>query len=197
MSSWETCINYMMPLGLHHIFAETHHYGPQPWHDRASRPDWTSVYYHRADSKGVGFDRTTNGSDAVSQYFSPLKETFNDINTCPEKFLLWFHHVPWKHQMKNGRIFWDELCYKYDEGVQAVREYQKIWDKIESHVDKNRFEEVQSKLRIQAKDAVWWKDACLLYFQTFSELPIPYEIERPIHELNDLKKIKLKMKHNN
>lgn len=198
MDSREAAVNYMMPLGLHHIFAFNHHYGPEPWGDiQGGRPDWMPWYYHNADTAGIGFDRTTNGSNAVSQYNEPLRSVFNDRKTCPENLLLWFHHVPWDHQMKNGRTLWAELCNRYDLGVQTVREFQKVWDRLEPFVDKSRFEHVQSKLKIQTKDAVWWRDACLLYFQTFSQLPIPYELERPIHELEALKKIKLDMKHHN
>lgn len=197
IESREAVVNYMMPLGLHHIFAEVHHYGPAPWYDEPKRPDWRSIYYHKATEEAVGFDRTINGSNAVSQYYAPLNELYNNINTCPEELLLWFHRIPWDHKMKSGHIFWDELCYKYDYGVNQVRNFQKIWDKMEPFIDEQRFKDVQSKLKIQAKDAVWWKDACLLYFQTFSKRPIPYEIERPIHELNDLKKIRLNMKHHN
>lgn len=198
LTSRETAVDYMMPLGLHHIFANEHHYGPEPWGDYpGARPDWTPVYYHKADANGLGFDRTMSGSNAVSQYNSPLKEIYNNINTTPENLLLWFHHVPWDYQMKNNKSMWDNLAYKYDKGVKGVRTYQKIWDQVESYVDKERFFAVQSKLKIQAKDAFWWKDACLLYFQGFSKMPIPYDIERPIHELEDLKKIKLNMKHHN
>lgn len=197
LTSRETVVDYMMPLGLHHIFAEEHHYGPQPWYDKASRRDWTAVYYHNADKSGLGFDRTEKGSNAVSLYYPPLNSIYNNIETCPENLILWFHHVPWNYKMKDGKTLWDELCYKYDSGVQSVREYQKVWDRMESYIDEQRFGEVQSKLKIQARDAVWWKDACLLYFQTFSNQAIPYDIERPVHELNDLKKIKLDMKHHN
>lgn len=198
LSSRETTVDYMMPLGLHHIFAFGHHYGPEPWGDvPGARPDWMPWYYHNADSTGLGFDRTTSGSNAVSQYFPPLNNIYNDIALCPENLLLWFHHVPWDYRMKNGKTLWDELCYKYNSGVQQVRAYQKLWDRMEEYVDEQRFREIQSKLRIQARDAVWWKDACLLYFQTFSKRQIPYDIERPVHELEDLKKIKLDMKHHN
>lgn len=197
LSSREAVVDYMMPLGLHHIFAEGHHYGPQPWYDKAPRKDWTCTYYHKADTYGLGFDRTKSGSNAVSQYFSPLKEIFNDIETCPENLILWFHHVPWNYKMKSGRILWDELCYKYDSGVRQVREFQKVWDRMEPFIDRQRFTEVQYKLKIQSRDAVWWKDACLLYFQTFSKRPVPYEIERPVHDLEELKKIRLDMKHHN
>ncbi len=197
LNSRETIVDYMMPLGLHHIFAENHHYGPEPWLSEAGREDWTSVYYHKAGSIGLGFNRTTTGSDAVSQYFTPLNNIYNDISTCPENLLMWFHHVPWNYKMNEGKTMWDALCYKYDSGVQQVREYQKVWDRMEQYIDYRRFEEVQSKLKIQARDAVWWRDACLLYFQTFSKKPIPYELERPIYELDELMKIKLDMKHHN
>lgn len=197
LNSRETIVDYMMPLGLHHIFAENHHYGPEPWLSEAGREDWTSVYYHKADSIGLGFNRTITGSDAVSQYFTPLNNIYNDISTCRENLLMWFHHVPWNYKMNDGKTMWDALCYKYDSGVQQVREYQKVWDRMEQYIDYRRFEEVQSKLKIQARDAVWWRDACLLYFQTFSKKSIPYELERPIYELDDLMKIKLDMKHHN
>lgn len=198
LSSRETAVDYMMPLGLHHIFAGGHHYGPEPWGDyKGGRPDWSTVYYHQADAQGLGFNRTKTGSNAVSQYFPPLNERYGNISTCPENLILWFHHVPWDYTMKDGKILWDELCYTYDSGVKKVRDYQKVWDKMEPYIDEQRFADVQSKLKIQSKDAVWWKDACLLYFQTFSKKPIPYDIERPVHELEDLKKIKLNMGHHN
>lgn len=198
LSSRETAVDYMMPLGLHHIFAGGHHYGPEPWGDyKGGRPDWSPVYYHQADAQGVGFNRTKTGSNAVSQYFPPLNERYGNISTCPENLILWFHHVPWNYKMKNGKTLWDELCYTYDSGVKKVRDYQKTWDRMEPYIDEQRFADVQSKLRIQSRDAVWWKDACLLYFQTFSKKPIPYDIERPVHELEDLKKIKLDMTHHN
>ncbi|MDR1938939.1 MAG: alpha-glucuronidase, partial [Tannerellaceae bacterium] len=190
LSSREACVNYMMPLGLHHLFSFDRHYGPEPWgYIPGGRPDWMPCYYHRADSAGLGFDRTATGSNAVSQYAPPLNDIYNDISRCPENLLLWFHHVPWNHPMKNGRTLWDNLCYQYDTGVQQVREYQKLWDKVEPYVDADRFRLVQSRLKIQARDAVWWKDACLLYFQTFSKYPIPYTLERPIHELEELMKV--------
>ena len=198
LGSHQTAVDYMMPLGLHHLFAWEHHYGPEPWCEvPGARPDWLPKYYHNADTSGIGFDRTTTGSNAVSQYYSPLKEQFNDPRQCSDKYLLWFHHLPWNYKMKCGQSLWDELCYTYDKGVNQVREYQKIWDRSEKLIDGQRFSEVQSKLRIQAQDAVWWKDACLLYFQTFSKKPIPYDIERPVHDLDSLKKIKLNLTHHN
>ncbi|WP_111308202.1 alpha-glucuronidase [Confluentibacter sediminis] len=188
LDSREAVVDYMMPLGLHHIFSANEHYGPGPWYAPARvRKDWTPPYYHKADSLGIGFDRTETGSNAVSQYEEPLRSEFNNIETCPENLLLWFHHVSWDYKMKNGKTLWDNLCYHYDAGLQKVREFQKIWDKTKPYVDSERFYEVQSKLRDQSRNAQVWKDGCLLYFQEFSKMPIPYDIERPIHDLEDLK----------
>lgn len=192
LDSREAVVDYMMPLGLHHIFAWGHHYGPEPWCEiPGARPDWLPTYYHKADRQGLGFDRTSTGSDAVSQYPEALAKQYADLKACPEEYLLYFHHVPWTHRLKSGRTLWEELCYRYDRGVQQVRNFQKVWDKAEKQVDPERFLSVQSLLMTQARDAVWWKDACLLYFQEFSGMPIPYDIERPIHELKDLKKVQL------
>lgn len=194
LESHEAVVDYMMPLGLHHIFAWGHHYGPEPWCSIPNaRPDWLPSYYHRADARGVGFNRSSTGSNATSQYPEALAKQYNNLATCPEKYLLWFHHVPWTHPMKSGRTLWEELCYRYDHGVQQVREFQKIWDKAENLIDAERFKDVQSRLKIQMRDAIWWKDACLLYFQDFSKQPIPADIERPVHELNDLKQIQLRI----
>lgn len=187
LSSHEATVNYMMPLGLHHIFSAHAHYGPGPWWaPRGMRADWTPPYYHQADSLGIGFDRTASGSDAISQYHEPLAGQLVDVNTCPEAYLLWFHHVSWNHKMKNGRTLWNELSYRYDEGVKQVREYQRVWDKAERFVDAERFAAIQHKLTLQSMNAQEWKDACLLYFQQFSKQPIPYEMERPMFNLDDL-----------
>lgn len=198
LDSRETTVNYMMPLGLHHIFAWDHHYGPEPWCNiENARPDWLPSYYHNASEKGLGFDRSSKGSKAVMQYNQPLQDKFDNLSQCPENLLLWFHFVSWDHTMRNGRTLWSELCHRYQSGVDSVRDFQKTWDRMQQFVDQEQFESIQSKLRIQARDAIWWRDACLLYFQTFSKKPIPYELERPIHDLEDLKQIKLDLKHHN
>ena len=192
LTSREACVNYMMPLGIHHIFAGTHHYGPEPWYaPRGVRADWTPPYYHKADSIGLGFDRTLSGSANVKQYPDELCRLYNDINTCPENLLAWFHHVPWDHKMKSGRTFWDELCHKYDDGLREARRFLTIWDAMQPYIDSQRFEEVQHKLRIQARDAEWWRDACLLYFQTFSHRPIPSDMEHPVHNLDEMMKFRI------
>lgn len=195
MESHEAVVDYMMPLGLHHIFSANAHYGPGPWWaPKGWRKDWTPPYYHNADSIGVGFDRTPTGSNATSQYHEPLQSEFNDLKTCPEKYLLWFHHVAWDYKMKSGRTLWDELCYHYQTGLEDVRDFQKVWDKAEPYVDQERFVEVQRKLRAQCVNAQLWKDACLLYFQQFSKLPIPYDIERPVNNLDDMIKNDMRRK---
>ncbi len=185
IESREAVVNYMTPLGLHHIMAHDHHFGPGPWVDdrRAGRADWTSVYYHRADAVGIGFDRTPTGSDAVSQYFSPYRERVSNLDTCPDELLLWFHHVPWQYKMRSGRTLWDELCYRYNCGIEAVRQMQQTWDSLADFVDEARFEHVKTLLRIQEKEACWWHDACLLYFQSFSRLPIAPQYRQPSESL--------------
>jgi alpha-glucuronidase len=185
LQSREAAVNYSMPLGLHHIFAGGHHYGPGPWYaPKGVRKDWTPPYYHQADKNGIGFNRTPTGSNATSQYHEPLASQLANPATCPEEYLLWFHHLPWDYKMKSGRILWNEMCYKYDTGLQQVREFQKVWDKVQEYVDAERFTAVQSRLRRQCRDAQFWKDGCLLYFQQFSQMPIPYDIERPVHDLD-------------
>jgi len=178
LSSREIAVSYMTPLGLHHLMGWSHHYGPAPWINQG-RPDWTSVYYHRADSIGIGFERSSTGSNAASQYFSPVKEKFDNLASCPEKYLLWFHHLPWVYKMKSGKNLWEELCSKYYSGVDSVRNMRKTWDRLAGRIDDERFNQVQTLLKIQEKEAVWWRNACLLYFQTFSKMPIPPEYEKP------------------
>ena len=198
IDSREAVVQYMMPLGLHHLFAWEHHYGPEPWCDIPNaRPDWLPKYYHQAQENGIGFNRTSTGSNAVEQYCSPLREEFENSQTCPETLLLWFHHLPWNYTMKDGKTLWEELCYCYDKGVKEVRNFQTTWAQSERYVDQERFKQVQSRLAIQAHDAEWWKDACLLYFQQYSKQPIPRDIEQPIYKLNDLMKIKLDMASHN
>lgn len=192
MQSREAVVDYMMPLGLHHIFAWGHHYGPEPWCEiEGARPDWLPTYYHRADKEGLGFDRTTDGSDAVSQYPDSLAAVFNSIDSCPDEFLLWFHYVPWKHEMKSGRTMWDELCLHYQRGVDAARGFRDTWKDMSPYVDAERHAAVAHRFDIQASDAVWWKDACLEYFRTFSHMKYPAGVEKPRFSLKKLKKVKL------
>ena len=173
LGSREAAVDYMTPLGLHHLMARGHHYGPGPWVSGGPRADWTSVYYHRADSGGIGFDRTASGSDAVSQYFPPVRDRFASLEKVPEEYLLWFHRVPWDHRMVSGRTLWDELALRYSRGVGKVRGMQATWRSLDGRIDPERYEQVRAFLVIQEKEARWWRDACLLYFQTFSRRPIP------------------------
>lgn len=187
LDSREAIVDFMMPLGLHHIFSANGHYGPGPWWaPKGMRKDWTPPYYHQADSLGIGFDRTSTGSNNLSQYQEPLRSELTNLSTCPEAYLLWFHHLPWDYKMESGRSLWDELCYHYDGGVQQVRRFQQVWDQAERFVDRDRFTDVQRRLRDQSLNALEWKDACLLYFQQFSQKPIPYNLERPMYNLDYL-----------
>jgi len=192
MESREAVVDYMMPLGLHHIFAWGHHYGPEPWCEvPGARADWLPSYYHQADKEGLGFDRSRTGSDAVSQYPDSLARVFDSLEQCPEEYLLWFHHVNWNQKLRSGRSLWDELCYKYQKGVDEVRAFQRIWKDMQPYVDAERYQAVAERLDIQARDAVWWKDACLEYFRTFSKKKYPEGVEPPVFTLKELKKVKL------
>ncbi|MFW5754066.1 MAG: alpha-glucuronidase family glycosyl hydrolase [Marinilabiliaceae bacterium] len=198
MRSREAVVNYMTPLGLHHLMGWSHHYGPEPWCEvEDARADWLPKYYHKASEDGIGFDRSESGSNAVGQYFEPMNSVYNNPETCPENLLLWFHHLPWDYTMDSGLPLWDELVYHYYHGVEEARLMQKKWDRLEGMIDQERFEHVQKKLKIQTEEAVWWRDACVLYFQTFSEMPIPHELERPVHDLEELKKLEFDMEHHN
>lgn len=182
-ASYEAVINYMTPLGLHHIMGYGHHYGPAPWYDKASRADWNPVYFHKAGNTGLGFDRTTKGSNALSQYDPSVAKNWSDSNTCDDKYLLWFHHVSWQHRMHSGNTLWEELCRKYNQGTDTVKWMQTQWDRLSRLVDGQQFKQVQQLLSIQYDEARWWRDACLLYFQSFSRLPISAQYEKPAHTL--------------
>jgi alpha-glucuronidase len=184
MASREAAVNYMTPLGLAHLMARGHHYGPGPWVEGGPRADWTSVYYHRADSMGIGFDRTATGSNAVAQYHPPVRDRFAARETVGDSLLLWFHRVRWDERLETGRTLWQELVHRYHQGVETVRWMQRTWDALEGHIDPRRFQDVQAYLRIQEKEAVWWRDASILYFQTFSGMPIPDGYERPARSLD-------------
>jgi alpha-glucuronidase len=177
LQSRETVVNYSMPLGLHHIMAEGHHYGPGPWVAEAGRADWTSVYYHRADAHGIGFNRTATGSNAVGQYHPEVARVFGDPKLCPEKYLLWFHHVPWDRPLASGRPLWEEIALHYQAGVDDVRAWRKTWAALAGRIDDERHTHVEQLLRRQERDAAFWRDGCLLYFQTFAKRPLPTGVE--------------------
>lgn len=176
MTSREACVNYMMPLGLHHIFKFDHHYGPEPDGFIASYPlEWCPVYYHKADAQGIGFDRSSKGTDAVGQYPEPYRSLYDNIETCPEEYLLWFHHVPWTYKMKSGSTLWQELCMKYNMGVAMVEVYRDFWHTSAKQYMKGHEQEWQhtdSLLNVQLENAKEWRNTCLKYFQTFSKMKI-------------------------
>jgi alpha-glucuronidase len=187
LESHEAVVDYMTPLGLHHLFWGGHHYGPAPWWNTEKRDDWNPVYYHRADAEGVGFDRTATGTNSVNQYYPPVRDRFSNLQTCPEKYLLWFHHVRWDFPMRSGRTLWDELALHYQRGVDWVRAARKQWEMLKGVIDEERYEAVAKKLAIQERDAIVWRDACLLYFQTFSKRPLPAGVEKPAKTLDEYK----------
>jgi alpha-glucuronidase len=189
LPSREICVNYMMPLGLHHIMGWDHHYGPGPWVN-IGRADWTSLYYHRADSAGIGFDRTKSGSNALSQYSPEIEKQYTDKKTCPEKYLLWFHRLNWDYETKSGRTLWREIVYKYYKGADDVKVMAEKWATLKGSIDDERFEHVSAFLEIQKKESEWWRNACVLYFQTFSKQPIPEIYPKPDKTLDYYKALK-------
>nr|MBP7644818.1 alpha-glucuronidase [Saprospiraceae bacterium] len=187
--SHEACVNYMTPLGLHHIMAEGHHFGPGPWVDSLFRADWTSVYYHKANKDSIGFDRKVTGTNALTQFHPEVQKLYGNLNTCPDEFLLWFHRVPWTHPLKSGRNVWQELVFRYDQGAAKAREMKVKWDAVEGMEDKETFRSVRDHLIIQQKEAQWWRDACLAYFQSRSKLPFPVGTVPPPHDVDYYKNI--------
>jgi alpha-glucuronidase len=183
MGSREAAVDYMTPLGLHHQMARDSHYGPGPWVSGGPRADWTSVYFNRADAGGIGFDRTTGGSKAVSQYAPVVAAEFNDVKRTPENLLLWFHHLPWDYRMKSGRTLWDELVIHYSRGVQTVSDMRRTWAGLAGKIDSRRYDEVSTFLGIQQKEAQWWRDASIAYFGSLARRPLPAGYALPEHEL--------------
>ena len=189
MGSRENVVNYMTPLGLHHIMGVGHHYGPGPWVDQLGRAEWNSVYYHRADKEGIGFDRTKTGSNALAQYAPELQKLYGDPETCPQKFLLWFHHLSWKYKMPSGKTLWQELVSHYYEGADAVKNMGHTWAGLNGKIDDELFHHVSMMLDIQYDEAIWWRNACVLYFQTFSGMEIPPNLQKPDRTLEYYKNL--------
>jgi alpha-glucuronidase len=190
LESRDIMVQFSNPLGLHHIMGTGHHYGPAPWVNNQARPEWNPVYYHKADSAGIGFNRTVTGSNALAQYFPQAQQQWININTIDEKYLLWFHHVPWNYTTKSGRSLWNELCYQYYTGAERVKQMQQSWNDLRQFVDAARFNQIKQLLQVQYDEAIWWRNACLLYFQTFSKQPIPANYEQPDKTLEYYKSLR-------
>lgn len=190
MRSHEAVVDYMMPLGLNHLFATGHHYGPGPWVDDLAREDWNPVYFHKADRNGIGFDRTPSGSNAAAQYAPVLAKRFSDSKAVPENLLLWFHHVSWERRMASGKTLWEELVARYDRGVAEVAAMQAQWAAMQGQVDAQRFAEVSQFLAIQRQEAQWWRDACIAYFAEVSGRPLPAGVTPPPHPASYYKAIR-------
>ena len=183
MGSREAVVDYTGPLGLAHLMATGHHYGPGPWVADLARPEWNPAYYHRADAGGIGFDRTAKGSNAVGQYAAPVAGTFADPATTPESMLLWFHHLPWDHRMASGRTLWDEMVAHYDRGVAYVGQMQRQWDTLRPKIDAECWQKTATYLAIQEKEARWWRDASLAYWMSVNHRPLPAGVRAPEHDL--------------
>ncbi len=187
LESREIYTNYTNPLGVHHVMGESHHFGPEPWVEKAPRPDWTALYYHRADSIGIGFDRTEKGSNSLAQYHLGLRNKYSDINTIQPEFLLWFHHAPWSHKLQNGKTVWDEIVSRYYQGVKSVEKMQKDWGSLKGKIDSEIFENVEARLKTQHKEALWWRDASVVYFQKYSKMAVPSPYQIPTRTFEELK----------
>jgi alpha-glucuronidase len=189
MNSREIYVDFTNPFGLHHIMGTGHHYGPAPWVSNLSRPEWNPVYYHKADSIGLGFNRTVTGSNALVQYFPEARKQWEDTTIIDEKYLLWFHHIPWNYKMKNGNTLWYALCQKYYSGANKVIWMKNEWAKQKGRIDAQRFNHVEQLLNIQCNEAEWWRNACVLYFQTFSKMPLPKGYPQPEKTLDYYKQL--------
>lgn len=189
LRSREIYVNHTTPLGLNHVMGQGIHFGPEPWLSRSARPDWTSTYYHRADSAGMGFNRTATGSNALGLYHTEVQKQWSKPETCDLKYLLWFHHVDWGRKLSTGKSVWEEFSTRYYQGVEEVRWMQEEWAKVQSFVDTEMYTDVAGRLAVQHREALNWRDACVLYFQTFSKKPVPAPFQPPTRTLEDLKKI--------
>ena len=194
MMSREATVNFMMPLGLHHLFAWGHHYGPEPWCKiEGGRPDWMPSYYHRADAEGLGFNRSSTGSNATAQYPEAFGKRLDSRATCPDELVLWFHHVGWNEKLHSGRTLWNELCYRYQNGLNEARDLQRQWNSLEGAIVDELFHDVQVRLMTQTRDAEWWKDGSLLYYQSLHKMPFPDFLEPPVHTLDECKNARLRV----
>ena len=187
--SLPTYISYTYPLGLHHMMGEGHHYGPEPWLSKSGRPDWTSIYYHRADSVGLGFDRTGKLSNALKLYSKEINDSWGNVEKCDLNYLMWFHHVAWSKKLSTGNSLWNELCLRYYKGPKQVKILQEKWANLEKNIDTETFKSVSGRLNIQEKEAIWWRDACVLYFQEYSKMPLPKGLTPPKRTLDEVKKL--------
>jgi len=187
LASREAVVDYMTPLGLHHLMGTGHHHGPAPWVDDLERADWNPVYFHRAGRDGIGFDRTPRGSNAVAQYAPDWAARLARPETTPEDWLLWFHHLPWDYPLRSGRTLWAELVARYDRGVAAVADMRSQWTALKADIDPQRHADVAAYLAVQEAEARWWRDACVAYFQSVSGLPLPAGTRAPAHSLDEYK----------
>ena len=186
LKSREIYVNYNTPLGLSRPWSGVH-FAPEPWQNKSSRPDWTAIYYHRADSLGLGFDRTTTGSNALAQYSPEVQQRWNNPETCPLPYLLWFHHIPWTKKLSTGRTLWDELCTRFYTGADSVGWMQQQWAQVKNNVEPGTYADVAARLETQHKEAIWWRDAWVLYLQEYARQSIPAPYKKPDRTLDEVK----------
>jgi alpha-glucuronidase len=189
LESREIYTNYTNPLGVHHVMGEGHHFGPEPWVEKAPRPDWTALYYHRADSVGIGFNRTATGSNSIAQYHPGLQKKYENPDETQLEYLLWFHHVAWNKKLSTGHTVWDEMVTRYYEGAKSVEKMQADWASLKGKIDTETFENVESRLKTQQKEALWWRDASVVYFQKYSKMPMPAPYPKPTRTFEKLKQL--------
>ncbi len=189
LKSREIYVDFTTPLGLHHVMGQNIHFGPEPWLERSARPDWTAIYYHRADSIGLGFNRTASGNNALGLYKPEVQKQWENPQTCDLRYLLWFHHIPWTQKLSTGKTLWDEFASRYYTGVKEVEAMQADWEKVKPHVDAEMFADIKGRLAAQHREALNWRDACVLYFQTYAKQPIPAPFTPPTRTLAEMKKI--------
>lgn len=189
MQSREAVVNYMTPLGLTHQMATGHHYGPGPWVNELARPEWNPTYYNKANKQGIGFDRTKSGSNALSQYTPQVANAFKAVDKIEDEYLLWFHHVPWMHKTQSGLPLWHAFIHRYDVGIKTVRDIQNTWQGLKPFIDTERFEDTKARLNVQLKEAQWWRDASLAYFQSVNKLPFPKTVSPPPQNIEYYKDI--------
>jgi alpha-glucuronidase len=189
MASREAVVDYMTPLGLHHLMGTGHHYGPMPWDASGARADWKPVYYHRADKDGIGFDRSSKGTNAVGQYAPPVAAKFDDLKQIPDADLLWFHRVPWDYRMRSGRTLWEELVRHYAQGINEVKRMRATWATLAGRIDAERFAKTAAFLGVQQEEAQWWRDASIAYWQSLNGLPLPAGAAAPPRTLDYYKSL--------
>lgn len=165
LTSWETYENYTSPLGIGWMVQPNHHYSPSV--EGYEFDMWGT--YHYSDRNGLGVDRTVaTGTGYTSQYYTENFEMYEDVETCPDELLLFFHHLPYEHKLKNGSSLIQHIYDKHFEGYDRVVEYQNKWKSLKNEVDKDSYENVKILLEEQLRSAREWRDQINTYYYRHS-----------------------------